>query len=65
MTPEQKAAYINAQCISANADIQGMIAENQHRLSLGLSIAYDEQAFAEVPDRYGIHHNQIIDFFRD
>lgn len=64
MTPEQKAAYIYAQSVSALAEIQGMIAENQNRERRGYSQAYDEQAFAEVPARWGIHSNQIIDFFR-
>lgn len=65
MTEEQKAAYINAQCVMANAEIQGMIAENQHRMSCGHSVAYCEDAFAVVQDKYGLHHNQVLEFFNN
>ncbi len=65
MTPEQKAAFINAQAACAMAEIAGMQAANQHRLSLGHSIAYDEDAFAAVPDRFGIGHNAVVIFMQD
>ena len=63
MTEEQKAAYIIAQATCASAEIAGMQAANQHRLSLGHSIAYDEDAFAAIANKYGIHHNAGISFF--
>lgn len=65
MTPEQAAAFIHAQSVCALAEIQGMIAENQHRVSCGNSIAYGEDAFSAVPDRYGIGHNAICVLFED
>lgn len=39
MTPEQQAAYIMSQSACAMAEIAGMQAENQHRISQGYSIA--------------------------
>ena len=63
MTAEQKAAYIIAQAACANSEVAGMQAENQDRLANGLSIAYDEAAFAAVIERYGIHHNAVVTFF--
>ena len=64
-TAEKRAAFINAQAACAMAEIQGMVAENQHRLSLGLSIAYDYDAFMAVQERYMIGHNAVIEYLRD
>jgi hypothetical protein len=65
MTPEQKAAFIIAQAACASAEIAAMQAANQHRLSLGLAIAYDEAAFLLVADRYQLGHNTVISFFME
>lgn len=65
MTDEQKAAYIHAQSICALAEIQGMIATNDRRKQLDLSVAYDEEAFLGVPGRYGLHHNQVCETFHE
>ena len=43
MTNEQ--LYVLGMISAENARIEGMKAANQHRLSLGHSIAYDEDAF--------------------
>lgn len=63
MTDEQKAAYAHAQSVAATAEIEGMKAENQHRLSVGSSIAYGEAAFNAVIEKYGIHHNALMALF--
>ena len=65
MTAEQKAAFINAQAACAMAEIAGMQAANIERRAHGYSLAYDESAFAAVPDRYGIGHNAVVTFFHD
>ena len=65
MTPEQKAAFINAQVVCATAEIEGMKALNVYRESRGETIAYDENAFVDVPDKYGISHNAVIMFFME
>lgn len=64
MTSEQQAAYIIAQAACAMAEVAGMQAENQQRITSGFSLAYTEQAFNDVILRNGIHHNAVIDFFR-
>lgn len=64
MTPEQQAAFIMAQAACAMAEIAGMQAENQHRLSLGQSIAYGEEAFSGVASRNIIGHNDVISYFQ-
>ena len=65
MTPEQQAAYINAQTACATIEATGMQAENMQRALRGESMAYDEEAFMSVIDRYGIHHNSVMSMFRD
>lgn len=65
MTDEQKAAYVHAQSVAALAEIESMKALNTERESHGYALAYDEGAFFEVIDRYGLHHNALMDFFRD
>jgi len=64
MSPEARIAFVLAQVACANADIAGMQAENQHRLSLGHTIAHDHAAFLAVQDRYMIGHNAVIEYLR-
>ena len=64
MNEEARAAFIVAQAACANARIAGMVAENQHRLSLGQSIAYDEAAFTAIETEYMIGHNAVIEYLR-
>lgn len=63
MTNEQKAAFINSQVACAMADIEAMKAENQHREMQGKSQAYGAEDFFAIPDRYGISHNAVLQFF--
>lgn len=65
MTPEQKAAYIIAQAACAMAEIEGMKAENMQRQQRGESMAYVEDDFIGIPDKYGIHDNAVIGLFHD
>lgn len=65
MDQNAKAAFIIAQAACANAEIAGMQAENQQRLSLGQSVAYDMDAFMAVQDSYMIGHNAVIEYLRD
>ncbi len=63
--PASKAAYLQAKVACMLAEIAGMQAANQHRMSLGHTIAYDEQAFADLPARFGLGENDVIAFLRD
>jgi len=63
MTDEQRAAYIQAQTVSALAEIEGMKAANKYREMRGETIAYNEDSFYAVVDKYGISHNAICSFF--
>jgi len=60
MTPEQQAAFLHAQATCAMIEAMGMQAENQQRTNLGQSIAYGEEAFGVLIEKYGIHHNAAI-----
>lgn len=60
-----RVAFVQAQCVCAQARIEGMKAENQHRLSLGHSIAYDAEAFFAVESEFMIGHNAVIEYLRD
>lgn len=65
MTPEQRAAFIHAQSVAALAEIEGMKALNTERERNGYAIAYDDEAFFNVPKHYGLTYNQLCEFFRD
>lgn len=65
MDREQKIAYINSQTVCAQAELSGMEAENAQREHRGESMAYDEDAFMDIPVKYGITHNQVLECFMD
>ena len=60
MTDEQKAAYIQAMIACVNVEVAAMQAENTHRLNCGNSIAYGEEAFLALIEKYGVHHNAVL-----
>ncbi len=64
MTDEQQAAYIYAQSICMLAEIEAMKAANASRAFCGFTPAYGEEAFAALPDQYGLSHNAVISFFQ-
>ena len=63
MTHEEKAAYVHAQAVAATAEIEGMKAMNTERERNGYALAYNEAAFFAIPDKYGLHHNDLMRFF--
>ena len=63
MTDAQKAAKVFAQAVAALAEIEAMRVANHEREANGEAYAYDEAAFREVPERYGIDHNAIMATF--
>lgn len=60
---EPQTAYILAQVALLNCERAGMEAENAHRLSVGQSIAYGDEAFQALHDRYAptIGSNAIME----
>lgn len=67
MTDEQKAAYVNAQTALLNAEIVGMVAENNQREAVGASMAYVEHDFNFVIQKYErmLSANSLDAFFRE
>jgi hypothetical protein len=63
MTEEQNAAYVFSQSACALIEAMGMVAENAHRQQCGNSIAYGEEAFNALINKYGIHHNAVVTAF--
>ena len=65
MDEVQKAAYVMAQTACALIEAMGMVAENEQRKALGQSMAYTEDAFVDLPNKYGIHNNATIGLFHN
>ena len=65
MDKEQRIVYINAMTVCAQIECAGMVAENKQREVEDKSMAYVEESFLKLPDKYGIHHNAVISFLLD
>ena len=65
MTPEQRAAYINAQAAGMLAELEAMKAANVEQESQGLALAYGEEAFFGLIDKWCVGHNAVISFFAE
>jgi len=65
MTPEQKAAYVQAQVACVLTHVASMTAANMQRAACNESMAYNEEDFASLITRYGIHHNTVMTLFHD
>ena len=63
MDREEKLIYINGMIACAQIECAGMVAENEQRKAVGASMAYTEEAFSKLINKYGIHHNSIISYF--
>lgn len=59
-------AFVLAQVALLNCEVAGMQAENTHRLSCGVSVAYGAVAFAAVRQQYEalIGSNEILNMAR-
>lgn len=65
MTDEQKAAFVFANAVAAMAEIESMKIANHERAMQNHSPAYNEAAFLTIIEKYGIHHNAMLELFRD
>jgi hypothetical protein len=64
MHQEEKPAYIIAMSVCAAAEIAGMMATNQSCALSGQHPTYKASDFNAVSERYGIHHNAVIELLR-
>ena len=51
--------YFQMNMLQAEIEMQGMIAENKFCADNGQSVAYGEEAFNALVEKYGIHHNKF------
>lgn len=65
MDKTQKAAYIISQSACAMIEALGMQADNMERARQGMSMAYEMHDFTEVFERYGITHNQVLQYLEE
>ena len=56
----RQVAFLFSQSVCALAEIEGMKAENMMRESRGEAMAFTYDMIAEVPQKYGIHHNSAV-----
>jgi len=56
----RQVAYVMAMSVCGMAEIEGMKALNTYRQNRGEVIAYNEEAFTEVPLKYGLHPNAVL-----
>lgn len=59
MEESLKAAILIARAAQVNAEIAGMMSENQHRVANGDSIAYGYEAFEALAGTYGVDSSSI------
>ncbi len=64
MTPEQQAAYVFAQSVSALIEAIGMFSENLDRVRKDESPAWRNEEFNNLIEKYGIHHNAVISLYQ-
>lgn len=60
-----RVAFINAQIACLNAEVAGMVAENQQRAIVGHSPAYTHADFIAAMNGYYVSHNAVIEYLRD
>ena len=65
MTNEQKAAFINAQAISARIELESMLQANKDREAQAKAAAYGEKAFMGLQDKYLITQNSVLTVFNE
>lgn len=57
MNNEHELLYFKMQLLQAEIEMQGMIAENQHRMICDNQISYGEKEFMGLIEKHGVHHN--------
>lgn len=60
MTNEENLIFLKSQITCAIIELEAMKAENKQREIEGKSLAYDEESFLSLINKYGLGHNTII-----
>jgi len=64
MTPEQAAAYVNAQAACVVAEVAAMQRSNDDHARRGLNQPFDDADFSALIDRYCVGHNAVLALFQ-
>lgn len=64
MTEEQRAAYVISQSVCCMVEAMGMVSMNMQGSHRGEAIAYIDEHFTALIDKWGIHHNGVMGVFR-
>ena len=56
----QNVAYVQSQIATAMVELEAMKWANVNRREQGLSLAYTEEAFASLIDKYQLGHNAVV-----
>lgn len=66
MTPEQRAAYINAQAAMFSSEVSILNIENWERIQKNQPIKYGREAYEFLQEKYScLHHNNLITLFHE
>lgn len=65
MDTQARSAFIIAQAACANAEIAAMQASNASALQAGLLQPYTHNDFMQVPNKYHIGWNDVIEYLRE
>ena len=60
MDDAQRLVYVQGRIMAAEIEMQAMIVENKMREMNNLGPAYDEAAFMNLLNEYGLHHNTLL-----
>ena len=60
MNEEQNIIYTQGILLQARIELEAMLATNQERIHRSETIAYDEDAIRGLIEKYGVHHNALI-----
>jgi hypothetical protein len=64
MTAEQAIAFVQAQTACMLVEMEAMKAANRERDTQGKALAYGEDAFMALIDKWGVHHNGALTLLR-
>ena len=56
----RQVAYVMSMTAAASARIEAMKAANAERADRGFAQAYNEAAFEQVIEEFGLHHNAVL-----
>ena len=64
MDDQARAAYIMSQTACMMAEMNSMIAANQHCIAVGSPQIYYRGDFEKLPLRYGLDQNTVLEYLR-